>query len=593
MNIRPIRRCALIVAVATMGGAAAAPASAALAVIDNATDEAVVATVLEDGQLPRPIELAAGESRVVAAAAQPRVQLPGSGAGQAMLLEPDCAYKIVHDEARDSLRLVRIPLGETLGRPWTAAQRREFAERNAGVIDVKILVDDDELRARSAWEPALRQRLATASAHFESTAGVQFRVVAIDVWNSNDLEGDFTRSLDEFEREAAPSPAQVAIGFSSQYEIARGRVHMGGTRGALHSHILLKERAHNVLDAERLELLVHELGHFLGATHSADRTSVMRPVVGQGQLRAAGARIRFDPPNALLMALLGQELRERGVRRLADVAPATRERMSEIYATLVPTTPNDPATGAYLQLLNAGAADPLVDDVRRVMQHVVALAKLQRGAGAEALAGDELMEFYVRQTALAAGRAQPENRQRAFVLALGFALDDGALRRAPIAGEVARRLETQPQRTERLAAIGQPTMRGRPDLAKHFFVSGTLVAIVGSEGARSAGLLKELLDANGGSGFSFRDMAANRAGIVFAHAVLGGSLPLGEVAQSFDSEAYLPPVDDLREQLGAEEFFRDFGAVGDERLTAELARIEQRIMALPAYEQAGAASQAP
>jgi hypothetical protein len=590
---KPAAAFRIVIALA-VAVASETPASAALAVIGNATDEAVVATVHEDGQPPRPLELAAGESRVVAAAAQPRVQLPRAAAGQTMLLEPDCAYKIVHDDVRDSLRLARIPLGETPGRPWTAAEGREFAERDAGVIDVKIFVDDDELRARPAWEPALRQRLATASAHFESTAGVQFRIVAIDLWDSNDLELDFNRSLDEFEREASPGPAQLAIGFSSQYEIARGRVHMGGTRGALHSHILLKERAHNVLDTERLELLVHELGHFLGATHSGDRTSVMRPVVGQGQLRAAGARIRFDPPNALLMALLGQELRERGVRRLADVAPATRQRMGEIYTALAPSTPNDPATGAYLQLLNAGAADPLLDDVRRVLQHLVALAKLQRGAGAEALARDELLEFYVRQAALAAGRVRPENRQRAFVLALGFALDDGGLlRRAPIAGEVARRLETQQQRTQRLAAIGHPTMRGRSDLAKHFFVSATLVGIVGGEAARGAGLLKEMLDANGGSGFSFRDMAANRAGIVFAHAVLSGSLPLEEVARSFAVEEYLPPVDDLCEQMAAEEFFRDFGAVGDERLTAELARIEQRILALPAYQQADAATPTP
>src|SRR3990172_8995441 len=61
-------------------------------------------------------------------------------------------------------------------------------------------------------------------------------------------------------------PAQLAIGFTSQYQVVTGRVHMAGTRGTLQSHILVREWSQHMSEPERLELLVHELGHFLGAS---------------------------------------------------------------------------------------------------------------------------------------------------------------------------------------------------------------------------------------------------------------------------------------------------------------------------------------
>jgi hypothetical protein len=478
------------------------------------------------------------------------------------------------------------------------------AER--GVITVKLLVDDDEMRLQRVWEPALRQRLAEASEIMALHGGVRLKVVAVDTWDSDDRELDFSRSLAEFEREVLPAPAQVAIGFSSQYVIAEGRVHMGGTRGALHSHIMIKERARSVLDTERLEFLVHELGHFQGATHSPEPDSAMHPVVGSGRQRRRGARIQFDPVNTLLISLLGEEIRERGVRKFADMTPATQRRMGEIYAALREAMPEDPSTNNYLRRLAAAAVGPLIEDTRQVLAQVVHAASMQKtlrdhavggnaaNVGARALEGDALLEHYVRQAASAARRVRPENGSRALVLGLGLALDDtGTLRELPVASALAMSVEDDGAFADRLLVLGSPTMRGRGDLAKHFFVSAHLVALLGSQPARAAGMAKEMLDADGGSGFSFRDMAANRAGIVFAHAVLSGRLSLDAVADGFTVNAYLPPVEDLREEMQAAEFFRDFGGVGDARLTSELTRIEQRILAIPVYQNLGAAGAPP
>jgi hypothetical protein len=222
--------------------------------------------------------------------------------------------------------------------------------------------------------------------------------------------------------------------------------------------------------------------------------------------------------------------------------------------------------------------------VAKVQQKLNQQAGAPEGNGAP-VEGDKLLELYVRQAALAAKQVRRESAPQALVLALGVAFDDaGLLRELPIASGVVPHIENEGQRMERIAAIGKPTMRGRADLAKHFFVSAHLVALGGAGPARSAGLIKEMLDSHGGSGFSFADMAANRAGIVFANAVLTGRLSLDDVAQRFTVDAFLPPVDDLQEQLGAKEFSEGFGGVGDARLTAELDRIEARIMALPVYQ---------
>lgn len=59
-------------------------------------------------------------------------------------------------------------------------------------------------------------------------------------------------------------------------------------------------------------------------------------------------------------------------------------------------------------------------------------------------------------------------------------------------------------------------LRGRYDLAQHFSISAATAAKGGSGLSHLVGLAKELSDADGGSGFSFPDMLANRAGIRFA-----------------------------------------------------------------------------
>jgi hypothetical protein len=137
--------------------------------------------------------------------------------------------------------------------------------------------------------------------------------------------------------------------------------------------------------------------------------------------------------------------------------------------------------------------------------------------------------------------------------------------------------------------LGQPTLRGRHDLAQHFAVSAYLVAMGGSQQAESIGLAKELLDAKRGSGFSFADLAANRAGAVFAGSVMNKKFSLPALADGFSAAAFMPAVDDLPEGLTAAELHSKYGAQEDGRFQQQLQAIDQRVLHLPAYRVSGIA----
>jgi len=132
----------------------------------------------------------------------------------------------------------------------------------------------------------------------------------------------------------------------------------------------------------------------------------------------------------------------------------------------------------------------------------------------------------------------------------------------------------------------QATLQSRHDLALHFIVSAVIAAQAGTPLADAAGLWKELADARrGGSGFSFNDLAADRAGT-----------RLGELAtreprrlQAFMAESraesdFMPIVSDLPELLPEAEFMALYGGVDGEGYRRILADIEARIDALALWQ---------
>lgn len=230
---------------------------------------------------------------------------------------------------------------------------RKAALAPVAVIPVKILVDDEEQARPEIWQKRLTDRLAAASDIFERTARVRFRPVAFETWESLDARRDFSASLAEFEREVDPAPARLALGFTSQFHgVERGEP-LGGTRGPFRKHLLLREWGNVVTEPERLEILVHELGHWLGAVHSPEPNSVMRTQLGDRQVHSREFQIRFDPLNTLGMYLIGEQLRLHGTNSLSELPQPVRQRMQGIYQVLGSALPDDPAAKVYLRLLHS------------------------------------------------------------------------------------------------------------------------------------------------------------------------------------------------------------------------------------------------
>lgn len=138
----------------------------------------------------------------------------------------------------------------------------------------------------------------------------------------------------------------------------------------------------------------------------------------------------------------------------------------------------------------------------------------------------------------------------------------------------------------------ETTLAGRIDLKRHFLVSAGLYAEGGGPAAFGVGEVKEILDSGeGGTGFSFDDMAANLAGARLAAAFLAAPADRWPAMLALvDEESdVLPDVSDLPRGLSEAEFRTRFGAVDSPAYRDMLAEIARRVEALPFHRAVGAA----
>jgi hypothetical protein len=218
-------------------------------------------------------------------------------------------------------------------------------------VPVMILADDLEPTVQAVWERRLRKRLAAASDVFEAHCRLRFEVVAVQTWTADEHVHDFAGTLADFERKVRPTPARLAIGYTGRYQWVRNERHLGGTRAPLCSHILIRGTIHNSSEPEQLEVLVHELGHFLGASHTLDGSSVMRPVLGDRQSRRASFRIGFDPLNTMVLCLVSEQLRRTTAQIMPQFPLETRVMLRDVYAVLDQAMPKDPAVPQHSAML--------------------------------------------------------------------------------------------------------------------------------------------------------------------------------------------------------------------------------------------------
>jgi hypothetical protein len=125
-------------------------------------------------------------------------------------------------------------------------------------------------------------------------------------------------------------------------------------------------------------------------------------------------------------------------------------------------------------------------------------------------------------------------------------------------------------------------LRGREDFAMHFLVSAVLAAEGGGRLADAIGLYKEISDSRGGSGFSFNDIAADRAGTRFGQIAVRDPRRLqAGLSKGVTDDDFMPGVADLPEFLSEAEFKATYGEIGAPAYERMQAEIERRVASRP------------
>lgn len=144
----------------------------------------------------------------------------------------------------------------------------------------------------------------------------------------------------------------------------------------------------------------------------------------------------------------------------------------------------------------------------------------------------------------------------------------------PVAGKVTR--PTQ-----------RPVLAERTDLSQHFIYS-LAIKLLSEQGVSAAiGEFKELMDrARGGSGYSFVDLAADKAGIAFAMTATNTATAgkLQELFANGNGESlFFPDISGLPEGISKPEFERRFSQVDSPAYLQVVQEIDRRLATLPAY----------
>ncbi|MDO9169104.1 MAG: hypothetical protein Q7U18_08460 [Methylobacter sp.] len=127
----------------------------------------------------------------------------------------------------------------------------------------------------------------------------------------------------------------------------------------------------------------------------------------------------------------------------------------------------------------------------------------------------------------------------------------------------------------------------RIDLAQHFIGSAALTALVNKQAAKIAGEEKELSDARSGSGFSFIDLAADKAGIRFGEMATSSPENARKMQKAMSEitgySDFMPDPRDLPEHMNEVEFKQRFESVNSPVYREISKQIDDRISAMPIY----------
>lgn len=305
------------------------------------------------------------------------------------------------------------------------------------------------------------------------------------------------------------------------------------------------------------------LGYWLNVELALRQTTALPEV---DRLRAG----RLPLPTALAMPLLRAVAARHGVQADALLAVDSIERVTIGRDRLMVSYRIGRDTASRLRAALVAPADQ-----QRLLAYAERLAVLSQGiAGDEASLAQLMPPLFAlaAERSAAGGNAVEENR--AALLTLAFFANQRPL------GLMVAAAGSWPQ--PRPLSV---TLKQRQDLLLHFLVSAVIAAEAGTPLADAVGLWKELADArHGGSGFSFNDLAADRAGTRLGELAVRDPARLqARLAAGVTEDDFMPEVADLPEFLPEAEFARRYGGVGGIAYKRMLDDIEARVDALTVF----------
>lgn len=578
-------------------GRAGSMGRAAVVVLANRTAEAVQFQVVSAAGGSRSYTLSKGDVLALPRTPGLEVVYPAAGTKHRCRTHSNEIYCFMGDAK--TLRLKQLVFRGAWSQPWqddaddgdpvnpSAASKKVLVS-----VTVKILVDQAEPTVQNVWEKRLRSRVEQASAMLERVCRVRLEVIEAGTWESDGRLTKLSELLRDFREKVVPGKARLAIGFTGQRQALGEDTALGCTPAPLHTHILLREYKSRT-ESDRLEVLLHELGHFLGAFHSPDRDSVMRPKLGEGRANLRAFRIGFDPINTLVMNLVAEDLARRPLRRLDQVSPRTRRRLLDIFSTAARTAVDEPSSSAYFVRLLGGTppegltvrplSPAVLESARAVVAAIMAEAKPKLASLPSD--GDALTESYFRAAAAACRRLPPKHAPDAYLLGLAVALDQASLLHFLGLHSIGwGKIESEAERRLRRKVLGEPTMYGRVSLMQNFVLSATLQMLVEGQSVSAASIQEDLLLLQGSDRFHFDDLMASLAGIRFAAQLDTVPAMLDELATSFRIPDYLLPLKELPGPLDCEEFRLKYGSTTNRLFLDQQDALGKRLLALPGYQ---------
>ena len=177
-------------------------------------------------------------------------------------------------------------------------------------------------------------------------------------------------------------------------------------------------------------------------------------------------------------------------------------------------------------------------------------------------------------------------QNKAAILALGVILGEEHI--ASVAG---RKIDSS--RHKEITKLDQRiSIRGRTDLARHFWLSAALTVLADQSRSMDVGITKELMDATaGGSGFSFVDLTADHSGTLFSTVATrdiqsARDLQL-KISRGIEIADFFPEITSLPEGIYRDEFQNEYGGLGGAETTKVLKEIRRRLMQCPILDFGG------